>query len=59
MKLSFRNIIPLLFTKSARNSPIALAIAIITFTSSEPIMALVLVMGHLIELPVLAIIQPS
>jgi ACR3 family arsenite efflux pump ArsB len=54
LKLSFYNIIPLLFTTSARNSPISLAIVIITFPS-EPIIALVLVMGPLIELPVLAI----
>ncbi|MHB9292005.1 hypothetical protein Holit_01093 [Hollandina sp. SP2] len=54
LKLSFQDTIPLLFTTSARNSPIALTIAIITFPS-EPIIALVLVMGPLIELPVLAI----
>jgi ACR3 family arsenite efflux pump ArsB len=54
LKLPFRDIIPLIFTTSARNSPISLAIAIITFPS-HPIISLVLVMGPLIELPILAI----
>jgi ACR3 family arsenite efflux pump ArsB len=51
--LPFQDIVPLIFTTSARNSPISLAIAIITFPS-DPVIALVLVMGPLIELPVLA-----
>jgi ACR3 family arsenite efflux pump ArsB len=54
LKFTFENIIPLIFTTSARNSPISLAIAIITFPS-EPVISLVLVMGPLIELPVLAV----
>jgi ACR3 family arsenite efflux pump ArsB len=54
LKLPFQNIIPLIFTTSARNSPISLAIAIITFPL-QPIISLVLVMGPLIELPILAI----
>ena len=54
LKLPFNNIIPLLFTTSARNSPISLAIATITFPL-QPVIALVLVMGPLIELPILAI----
>jgi ACR3 family arsenite efflux pump ArsB len=54
LKLSFQNIIPLIFTTSARNSPISLAIAIITFPL-QPVISLVLVMGPLVELPVLAI----
>jgi ACR3 family arsenite efflux pump ArsB len=54
LKLPFYNIIPLIFTTSARNSPISLAIAIITFPL-QPIISLVLVMGPLIELPILAI----
>ncbi|MDR0630044.1 MAG: bile acid:sodium symporter [Treponema sp.] len=54
LKLPFNNIIPLIFTTSARNSPVSLAIATITFPL-QPIISLVLVMGPLIELPVLAI----
>jgi ACR3 family arsenite efflux pump ArsB len=52
--LSFSDIIPLIFTTSARNSPISLAIATITFPL-QPIISLVLIMGPLIELPVLAL----
>jgi ACR3 family arsenite efflux pump ArsB len=52
--LSFPDIIPLIFTTSARNSPISLAIATITFPL-QPIISLVLIMGPLIELPVLAL----
>jgi ACR3 family arsenite efflux pump ArsB len=52
--MPFQDIIPLIFTTSARNSPISLAIAIITFPS-DPVISLVLVMGPLIELPVLAV----
>jgi ACR3 family arsenite efflux pump ArsB len=54
LKLPFYDRIPLLFTTLARNSPISLAIAVFTFPS-EPVIALVLVMGPLIELPVLAL----
>jgi ACR3 family arsenite efflux pump ArsB len=54
LKLSFKNIIPLIFTTSARNSPVSLAIATITFPL-QPVISLVLVMGPLIELPILAI----
>ena len=54
LKLPFNNIIPLIFTTSARNSPVSLAIAAITFPL-QPVISLVLVMGPLIELPVLAI----
>lgn len=54
LKLSFYNIVPLVFTASARNSPVSLAIATITFFL-QPVILLVLVMGPLIELPVLAI----
>jgi ACR3 family arsenite efflux pump ArsB len=54
LRLPFQNIIPLIFTTSARNSPISLAIATITFPL-QPVISLVLVMGPLIELPVLAI----
>ncbi|MDR2796653.1 MAG: bile acid:sodium symporter [Spirochaetaceae bacterium] len=54
LKLHFSGIIPLIFTTSARNSPVSLAIAAITFPS-RPLISLVLVMGPLIELPVLAL----
>jgi ACR3 family arsenite efflux pump ArsB len=54
LKLPFQNIIPLIFTTAARNSPVSLAIAVITFPS-EPVIYLALVMGPLIELPVLAL----
>jgi ACR3 family arsenite efflux pump ArsB len=54
LKLPYKNIIPLVFTTSARNSPVSLAIAAITFPL-RPIISLVLVMGPLIELPILAI----
>jgi ACR3 family arsenite efflux pump ArsB len=52
--LPFRNIIPLVFTTSARNSPVSLAIATITFPL-QPVISLVLVMGPLLELPILAL----
>jgi ACR3 family arsenite efflux pump ArsB len=54
LKLPFEDRVALLFTTSARNSPIALAIAAITFPD-KAIVLLVLVVGPLIELPVLAI----
>jgi ACR3 family arsenite efflux pump ArsB len=52
--LPFRNIIPLVFTTSARNSPVSLAIATITFPL-QPLISLVLVIGPLLELPILAV----
>ncbi|WP_041611770.1 arsenic resistance protein [Treponema primitia] len=54
LKLSFQDIIPLIFTSSARNSPVSLAIAAISFPD-RPVISLVLVIGPLIELPVLAV----
>ena len=48
--------ISLTFTTLARNSPVALAIAVSAFPD-QPIIALVLVIGPLIELPVLAIVS--
>ncbi|MDR0663484.1 MAG: bile acid:sodium symporter [Spirochaetaceae bacterium] len=54
VKLPYNSIIPLIFTTSARNSPVSLAIAVVTFPL-RPVISLVLVMGPLIELPVLAI----
>lgn len=54
LKLPFRDVVPLVFTTSARNSPVALAIAVIVFPL-DPVISLVLVIGPLIELPVLAV----
>jgi ACR3 family arsenite efflux pump ArsB len=54
LKLPFSDIVPLIFTTSARNSPVALAIAVISFPL-EPVISLTLVIGPLIELPVLAV----
>ena len=54
LRLSFEDTIPLIFTTSARNSPVALAIAAVTFPH-RPVISLALVMGPLIELPVLAV----
>jgi ACR3 family arsenite efflux pump ArsB len=54
LKMPFEDTIALLFTTSARNSPIALAIAVIAFPN-QPMIALALVIGPLIELPILAL----
>jgi ACR3 family arsenite efflux pump ArsB len=54
LHLPFKNIIPLIFTTQARNSPVSLAIAVVTFPQ-QPVISLVLVMGPLIELPILAL----
>jgi ACR3 family arsenite efflux pump ArsB len=54
LKMPFKNIIPLIFSTSARNSPVSLAIASITFPL-QPVISLVLVMGPLVELPILAV----
>jgi ACR3 family arsenite efflux pump ArsB len=56
LKLSFEDRVPLIFTTAARNSPIALAIASVAFPD-RPVVSLVLVVGPLIELPVLALIS--
>jgi ACR3 family arsenite efflux pump ArsB len=56
LKLPFDDIIPLIFTTAARNSPIALAIAAVTFPD-RPVVSLALVTGPLIELPVLALVS--
>ncbi|MDR0383121.1 MAG: arsenic resistance protein [Spirochaetaceae bacterium] len=54
LKMAFMDIIPLVFTTSARNSPVSLAIAVMAFPA-EPLIYLALVAGPLIELPVLAL----
>jgi len=52
-KFSYENVVCFNFTTLARNSPLSLAIAISAFPH-RPLIALVLVIGPLIELPVLA-----
>jgi len=56
LKSSYNNFVSLSYTILARNSPIALAIAIAAFPG-EPLVALALVIGPLIELPALALIS--
>lgn len=53
---SFGNFVSLSYLTLARNSPIALAIAVVAFPE-EPLVALALVIGPLIELPVLALVS--
>ncbi|MDV2682839.1 bile acid:sodium symporter [Alkalihalophilus lindianensis] len=55
MKFPFPDRASLSLTTLARNSPIALAIAMTAF-SDQPLVALALVIGPLLELPILAII---
>ncbi|MEK4563866.1 bile acid:sodium symporter [Alkalihalobacillus sp. FSL R5-0424] len=55
MKMSQKDTVSLLFTTLARNSPVALAVAITAFPA-QPVIALALVIGPLIELPVLALV---
>ncbi|WP_368505060.1 arsenic resistance protein [Alkalihalophilus sp. As8PL] len=55
MKFPFSDRASLSLTTLARNSPIALAIAMTAF-SDQPLVALALVIGPLLELPILAII---
>lgn len=52
LKLNYEDTVSLNLTTLARNSPIALAIAVAAFPN-EPLIALALVIGPLIELPVL------
>lgn len=56
INLTTEDSIALNFTTLARNSPIALAIAVATFPDN-PLIALVLIIGPLIELPVLFIVS--
>lgn len=55
MRFSYENTASLLLTITARNSPVALAIALAAFPA-EPLPALALVIGPLLELPALAVI---
>lgn len=54
LKFSYADKVSLVFTTMARNSPISLAIAVSAF-SYEPLIALSLVIGPLIELPILVL----
>lgn len=56
MKFSRRDIVSLNFTTLARNSPLSLAIAVATFPDRS-LISLALVIGPLIELPVLSVIS--
>jgi len=56
LKSTYENFVSLSYTILARNSPVALAIAVAAFPG-EPLVALALVIGPLIELPVLALIS--
>ena len=56
MHLSYKDTVSLSLTTLARNSPVALAIAVTAFPD-EPLIALALVIGPLIELPVLACVS--
>lgn len=55
MNFSNANKVSLSLTTLARNSPIALAIAMTAF-SDQPLIALALIIGPLLELPILAVI---
>ncbi|MDQ0208753.1 arsenic resistance protein [Alkalicoccobacillus murimartini] len=56
MKMPYEDSVSLHFTIIARNSPVALAVAITAFPD-QPVVALALVIGPLLELPVLAIVS--
>ena len=56
LKFEKKDIVALNFTTLARNSPLALAIAVATFPDL-PLVSLALVIGPLIELPILSLIS--
>jgi len=56
IKLNYQDSVSLSLTTLARNSPIALAIAVASFPD-KPLIALALIIGPLIELPVLFIVS--
>jgi len=56
LRFSYDDMVTFTFTTLARNSPIALAIALAAFPD-RPLIALALVIGPLIELPVLSLIS--
>ena len=53
-KFNYRDTVSLVMTTMARNSPLALAIAVVVF-DGMPIITLALIIGPLIEIPVLAV----
>ncbi|OEF96353.1 arsenic resistance protein [Desulfuribacillus alkaliarsenatis] len=55
MYLARADIVSLNFTTLARNSPVALGIAVVAFPD-QPLVALALIIGPLLELPILAVI---
>lgn len=56
MKFSKKDTVALNMTTLARNSPLSLAISVVTFPE-QPLISLALVIGPLIELPVLSVIS--
>lgn len=58
LKFNYADRVSLTLTTMARNSPISLAIAVSAF-SAEPLIALALVIGPLIELPILVLTTQS
>jgi arsenite transporter len=56
LRFSYEDSVSLHLTIIARNSPVALAIAVTAFPE-QPVIALALVIGPLIELPVLAVVS--
>ena len=56
MQFPKKDIVALNMTTLARNSPLSLAIAVVTFPE-QPLISLALVIGPLIELPVLSVIS--
>lgn len=56
LKIPFFDTVPLIMTTLARNSPLALAIAVTAFPD-RPLIALALAVGPLIELPVLGLVS--
>ncbi|MFD1848965.1 arsenic resistance protein [Oceanobacillus bengalensis] len=58
LKFSYEDTVSLNMTIIARNSPVSLAIAVTAFPD-QPLIALALVIGPLIELPVLAIVSQA
>ena len=56
LRFEKKDIVALNFTTLARNSPLSLAIAVVTFPE-RPFISLALVIGPLIELPVLSVIS--
>ncbi|WP_120194253.1 arsenic resistance protein [Sinobaca qinghaiensis] len=56
LHFSYKDTVSLHLSTLARNSPLALAVAVTAFPN-QPLIALVLVIGPLIELPVLAVVS--